>query len=311
MRIVFFGTSRFSAQVLETLASLDHEIVGIVTRPDKPQGRSLKLRPSPVKEFAQENLSVPFFQPEKASLDSFCEDLKELKPDLFLVVAYGEILRQNILSVPAKACVNIHTSLLPKYRGASPMQGCLMHGDEVSGVTFMEMALKMDAGDILKQEVVKVPLSMNVEQLEASLLGATRAALSDLLERFDFYYAKKRKQKEEEVTFVSKITSEDCVLNWERSVEENHNRVRALSPNPGVFIKLKVGAEVKRLKILESYPEVGSSDKEGVVFLEKNSMKISCRNGFLSLLRVQLEGKKAMSVGDFLRGISKPLSISV
>jgi methionyl-tRNA formyltransferase len=312
MRIVFFGTSSFSASLLETLSYLDHEIVGVVTRPDRPQGRSLRLRPSPVKEFSlKHHPSVPLFQPEKASTEGFCEELKALKADLFLVVAYGEILKQNILSIPFKACVNVHTSLLPKYRGASPMQGCLMQGDNVSGVTFMEMALKMDAGDVLKQEFVDVPLNMNVRQLEESLLAAAQKGLPDLLSRFDFYYESRKKQAEDKATFVSKITPDDCQLDWSKSVEELHNRVRALSPTPGVFVNLRFGSEVKRLKILESYPENASSEGEGVISLGKNSMKISCQNGFLSVLKVQLEGKKAMSIGDFLRGSSGSFSLSL
>ena len=306
MRIVFFGTSLFSASVLEFLVLQGFSIVGIVTRPDKPQGRDLKMGPSPVKQLAvSSNWNIPLFQPEKASTDIFCAQLQELQADLFLVVAYGEILKQNILSLPSKACINIHTSLLPKYRGAAPIQSCLKQGDTISGVTFMEMAQRMDAGDILKQEKVSIELDTNAEELEALLLQVTKKALPDLLLHFDDYYANKCPQEEEKATYVKKITAQDCIPDWTRSVEDLHNQVRALSPFPGIFIRLQIGKDVKRLKILKTSAEHSSVLSFGTLYRGSNFLKISCANGFLFLLRVQLEGKKSMQTEDFLRGIPK------
>ncbi len=312
MRIIFFGTSSFSVGILECLISSGHSIEAIVTRPDRPRGRDLKLQPCPVKEFSMKVLSnIPVFQPEKASTDLFCEELKKFNPDLFLVVAYGEIIKSNLLSIPSKGCVNIHTSLLPEYRGAAPIQRCIMDGKEFSGVTFMEMVLKMDAGDILKQEIVPILPEMNVIELEAALLSAAKQSLPDLLCNFDEYYAGKKKQDESKVTFAAKISPEDCVIDWEKSVESIHNQIRAVSPFPGAFIKLQFGLEIKRLKILSSKIHKGPIEKIGVLFVDRTSIKISCKEGLLELLFVQLEGKKAMKTEEFLRGVSKHFSLEV
>lgn len=312
MRIIFFGTSAFSAAILESIIQMGHTVLGVVTRPDRARGRDLKLMPSPVKAFVQKTFpNIPVFQPEKASTDSFCEELKALSPELFLVVAYGEIIKQNLLSVPLKACVNIHTSLLPEYRGAAPIQRCIMDGKAFSGVTFMEMALKMDAGDILKQEVVPVPLEMTGIQLEQSLLAKAKEALPELLSNFDFYYANKRPQDETKVTFAAKISPDDSVIDWEKDGEKIYNQIRALSPSPGVFIRLQFGEEVKRLKVLSGKFHPDIVEKTGQLFVDRSSMKISCKNGFLEPLIVQLEGKKAMRTEEFLRGVSKHFSLAI
>jgi methionyl-tRNA formyltransferase len=311
MKIVFFGTSSFSAQVLECLSSLPHEILAVVTRPDRPQGRDLRLKPSPVKAFSLAHLSGALvLEPEKASDASFCDQLKSLEPDLFLVVAYGQILKQNLLSVPKKACVNIHTSLLPKYRGAAPMQRCLMSGDAASGVTFMEMAVKMDAGDILKQDVVPITPNMNHGELEEALLASAKRCLPEFLLHFDEYYAHKKAQDEALVSIAPKITAEDCVICWNRPVQQVHDQIRALSPSPGVFIQLQFGEKIKRLKILASKPLLSPASVEaGVLYVDREMIKISCQDGFLVLSTVQLEGKKAMQAEEFLRGVSKNFSL--
>ena len=310
MRIVFFGTSEFSAGILDLLRTLDHSIVAIVTRPDRAQGRNLKLKPCPVKEFASEFLpDVPLFQPEKASTEAFSDQLRSFHPDLFIVVAYGEILRTNILSIPSKAALNIHTSLLPKYRGAAPIQRCLMQGESFSGVTFMEMVLKMDAGDVLRQEVVSIDPDMNVEQLEMALLEASKSAIPELLSRFDYYYTHKKAQDEALVTFASKISVEDCVPDWTRTSQEIHNQIRALSPFPGVFVKIKFGQDVKRVKFLSSKVLDLPSKETGQLLVDRKSMKISCKNGLVEILSLQVEGKKPMRVEEFLRGVSCSLSL--
>ncbi len=316
MRIVFFGTSVFSARILECLQALDCEIVGIVTRPDRPYGRNLVLKHSPVKEYALKALpGVPLFFPEKASTEEFALQLKGLRADLFLVVAYGEILKQNILSIPLKACLNIHTSLLPKYRGASPIQSALLNGDAVSGVTFMEMSLKMDAGDVLMQEEVLIGPNMNVVELEEALLKVSIKALPSFLRNFDSYYSQKKQQDPLLATFVSKITPADCVPDWNRSAQEIHNQIRALSPSPGVFVNIRVGEEVKRLKILSSEVkeslENSSLERPGFVKISKSTIEIFCREGILSLLQVQLEGKKSLKTDEFLRGFSKNFFIEM
>ncbi len=311
MRIVFFGTSHFSAELLDFLCTLPIEILAIVTRTDKPQGRDLQMGMSPVKQRALAHYPhIPILQPEKASTDVFCEELKAFQADLFFVVAYGEILKNNILSLPSKACINIHTSLLPKYRGAAPIQRCLMNGEVETGVTFMEMALKMDAGDILLQEKVSISPDMNVKALEESLLLASKKRLPEFLSNFDAYYAKKRVQSESEVTFAAKILPEDCLIDPNQSAEALHNQIRGLAPSPGAYIKVQFGPQIKRLKILKSAFYSGSSSyAPGHLWIQNSSLYLAAAKGFLELLEVQLEGKKSMPVEEFLRGVPKQFSL--
>ncbi len=311
MRIIFFGTSQFSAEILSFLKTLPVEIVAIVTRTDKPQGRDLKLGMSPVK---QRSLAffpeVPLLQPEKASSEVFCDKLHSFNADLFFVVAYGEILKSNILEIPSKGCVNVHTSLLPKYRGAAPIQRCLMSGETVSGVTFMEMVLKMDAGDVLLQEKVSIPLEMNAALLEEALLTASKKRLPEFLANLDVYRSQKSTQPESEVTFAAKITSEDCLLNPRENSEFLHNQIRGLSPFPGAYVKVQFGPQIKRLKILKSISRsVPVSYPPGYLWVKDSSLYMAADNSFLELLEVQLEGKKSMKVGEFLRGIPKQFSL--
>lgn len=311
MKIVFFGTSHFSAAILKFLYSLPHEICAVVTRVDKPQGRDLRMGASPVKQILPAlSTQISILQPEKASTDEFAALLKTFKADLFLVVAYGEILKESILSIPTKASVNIHTSLLPKYRGAAPIQRCLMNGDLESGVTFMEMVLKMDAGDILLQERVGVPEDMDMASLEASLLSASQRRLAEFLEHFDEYYAKKIPQSEKGVSFAAKITSEDCVIDWSKSSVQIHNQIRALSPSPGAYTKIQFGSEIKRFKILKAR-SLQDAHKQpfGYIWIQNSSLYVAAGVGVVELLEVQIEGKRSMLVSDFLRGVPKQFSL--
>jgi len=310
MKIVFFGTSSFAVGILESLVSSGHSIAAIVTRPDRPIGRNLKLTHSPVKEYALKFLpNIPLFEPEKASTDAFCETVKSFSPDLFLVVAYGEIIKQNLLSIPGKGCVNIHTSLLPEYRGAAPVRRCLMDGKTVSGVTFIEMVLKMDAGAVLKQETVSIPEDMNFAELEETLLTLSKKILPEFLDNFDRYWSLRKEQDETKVSFAAKISPEDCVIDWSNTAKVVRNQIRGLSPYPGVFIRIKFGEEIKRLKILSAAICNEPVSKSGELYVDRAKIRISCSDGFLEPLWVQLEGKKAMKVDDFLRGVSKSFSL--
>ncbi len=184
-----------------------------------------------------------------------------------------------------------------------------MDGKSVSGVTFMEMVLKMDAGAILKQERVSVLPEMNAGELEEALLVAAKKSLPDLLSRYDMYYSERKEQDQSKVTFAAKISPEDCILDWGQGVEAVHNRIRALSPFPGAFIRLRFGSEVKRLKILSSQVNKEVISEPGTLHVDRTGFKIACKDGLLELLFVQLEGKKSMKSEEFLRGVSKHFSL--
>ncbi|MCX6989799.1 MAG: methionyl-tRNA formyltransferase [Chlamydiae bacterium] len=312
MKIVFWGTSEFAARILSDLLAKSFEIVAVVTRLDMPQGRSLHLSPPPVKKFLIESGSkIPVHQPEKASTLEFSQILSSYNADLFLVVAYGEILRQNILDIPIKGCINIHTSLLPKYRGAAPIQRCLMDGSRESGITIIEMVRQMDAGDILAQSVVPIPENMNFGQLEEALLQECFTLVPKMIHDFDQYYKNKTSQDVNLVTFAAKILPVDMEINWNDSAQKNHDKIRALSPYPGAYCKVKIGDEFKRLKIKSSFVRLDLKGDPGSILSLNRELIIACSQGSLSLGDVQLEGKKMMTASDFLKGIHQKISFSL
>jgi methionyl-tRNA formyltransferase len=303
MKIVFFGTSEFAAKILFDLLKKKYEIVAVVTRSDKPQGRSLQMSYPPVKKMITSfDFQIPVLQPEKASTFEFEQILKGFNADLFLVVAYGEILKENILSIPVKGCINIHASLLPKFRGAAPIQRSILEGDSKTGVTIIEMVKKMDAGDMLAKEEVEITPNMNFEQVEQRLLDACYSIVPKVLDHFDVYYGNKQPQDEDLVTFANKITPSDLEINWFDNAEVNLNKVRAFSPYPGAFCKIKIGNDTKRIKIKNARLSTLNGSPGETIDGNKNLI-VACCNGSLEILEVQLEGKKTISSIDFLRGL--------
>jgi methionyl-tRNA formyltransferase len=313
LRVVFFGTPSFAASVLETLVLKESiEVVGVVSRPDKPHGRKKIIKNTSVKQkiidLESENPhKTPLFQPIKASDPEFIEKLRELKPDLFVVVAYGEILSQTLLDLPQIAAINIHASLLPKYRGAAPIQRSLMNGDQKTGITIMHMVKELDAGDIILQEDVSMTQNMTFGELEELLKAASYKALSKSLLQFQMKTSSKTPQNAKESSYAQKITPQDQVINWDNLAEKIHNQIRALSPKPGAWTNALFKNEKIRLKILESELFLDHSIKlsKGELFLTPNKEWIvGTGEGIISLKKIQLPGKKVTSTLDFLRGYS-------
>ncbi|MBS0630087.1 MAG: methionyl-tRNA formyltransferase [Verrucomicrobia bacterium] len=304
MRIVFFGTPPFAAQILNYLIEAGHAVVGIVTRPDKPRGRSLQLIPSAVKALVQEKWpAVPLFQPVKASTEPFVEEVKQLKPDVFVVVAYGEIIKENLLKVPKKMCINIHASLLPKYRGAAPIQRAIMAGEKETGITIIEMALQMDAGAMLGMERVEIGEGTTFGELQAKLCEMSCPLVELVLKQIEQGTIQKIEQNPMDVTFAPKISFEDRIIHWDKSAEEIHNQIRGLSPEPGALCAVQVKGQKKSLTIRRAKKILNLSGKSGqCLSYKKNEWIVACGSGAISLLEVQLEGKKSMSIDEFLRG---------
>lgn len=306
MKIVCFGTSSFAAEIFTYLVKQDVTVCAIVTRPDKPKGRSAQLLPPPVKETASRLFpSIPLHQPKKASTNEFAALLKQYDADLFVVVAYGEILKENILKLPKLSCINIHASLLPLYRGAAPMQRALMDGVTKSGITIIDMVLEMDAGDILAKAEIEVSSAMTYGELHEKLSSLACPLVLETIKNFNNHSVKRVAQDQVQVTFAPKITPSEEEIHWDRSAVEIHNQIRALSPQPGAWCRVQVGKEVKRLKIKRS---VVISDVQGFIgetlSFGKEGWVIACGSGALRLLEVQLEGKKNMPVEQFLPGYS-------
>jgi methionyl-tRNA formyltransferase len=223
-------------------------------------------------------------------------------------VAYGEIIKKSLLEIPKMGCVNIHASLLPKYRGAAPMQRCLMNGDVKTGITLIEMTPEMDAGDILDIESIDVPLEMNLAELKSKLEEVACRSVDRFLTALQEGRVKKTPQDTTAVTFAPKILPEESRIDWGRPASAIHNQIRALSPAPGAWCEILIGTEKKRLKILRSYPFLEGQGAPGEVLqTNKHLLVVACREGAIKILEVQLEGKKPMKISDFVNGLRQPL----
>ncbi|MEC8306325.1 MAG: methionyl-tRNA formyltransferase, partial [Chlamydiota bacterium] len=246
MNIIFFGTPLFAADVLKHLLLQGVHCLAIVTKPDDDiRG---KIAPSAVKKVAEEH-SLPLYQPVKASSLEMESILAAYSADLFVVVAYGEILTEKILALAPRGAINVHASLLPRYRGASPIESALLNGDKESGITLMQMVKRMDAGPILAQSTVEIAPSMNRRDLEDALIESAKGALSDLLLAYDRGESIVGiPQCEEEATYVHKLSSESRHISWEGSSEDIHNQLRAFAPHPGAWCQISIASRVKRLK---------------------------------------------------------------
>lgn len=304
MRIVFMGTPAFAVPTLEALHHKGHEILAVFAQPDRPAGRGRSIAFSPVKQKAME-LGLPVLQPATLKDTKTDEHLSTLKPDALVVVAYGLLLPQNILDIPKHGAVNLHPSLLPKYRGAAPINHALLHGDQVTGITSILMNSRMDAGDIILQEEVTVNEDENAGQLEqrASKLGADLIVRSlEIMKGGRYAFTK---QDEALVTFAPKLSPKDGHIDWKRRSLEIQNQVRGLTPRPGAFTMFKE----KRLEILETsanteYRSLNIESHHGqVVDVDKSKGPvIRTGDGSLVLLKVKPQGKKEMSGQEFLRG---------
>ena len=299
-KVIFMGTPDFAVPSLKALVEAGYEVAGVVTQPDKPKGRQRKLMPTPVKEEALKH-GIPVFQPEKAGTPEFIQVLKELSPDLFVVAAFGQLLPGSILEMPVHGCINVHASLLPKYRGAAPIQWAVINGEKESGVTIMKMGKGLDTGDM----IAKVTVPLAEEETGGSLFDKLAEAGAELLVRtvpsiVDGTAVYEKQPEESPTPYASMITKEMGRLDFSKSAQELERLVRGLSPWPSAYTYL----EGKNLKIWKSRAEEGCpGDVPGtVVAVDSEGIHAACARGRLVFQEVQIEGKKRMDVQAFLRG---------
>jgi methionyl-tRNA formyltransferase len=310
MDVVFFGTSKFAANVLSYLsANPICTVVAVVTRPDRPQGRRREVQGSAVKKwFEQAPLKCPLFQPSKASTEEFAGVLDKLQPDLFIVVAYGEIIKQRLLDLPKHGCINIHASLLPKYRGAAPIQRAIMDGERETGITIIEMVEALDAGPILNQEIVKIGGEDTYANVEEKLMEAACRTLILTLQQIHSGCVKRILQPEGALSYASKVLPEEERINWNRTAQEVHNQIRAFSPIPGAWCQLQLDGRMRRLKILQASPvdldpSQSSCSPGTIVICSKDEFVIACKSGGVKILQAQLAGKRPLATSDLLSGL--------
>jgi len=300
-KIVFMGTPDFGAQVLKELIKKNFNIVGVFSQPDKPKGRGKKLQPTPVKEVAQKyNISV--FQPKSVNKGEGFEILKELHPDIIITAAFGKILRKNVLDLPFKGCWNVHASLLPKYRGAAPIQRAIENGEKDTGISIFKMVEALDAGDIAIQKSIPIEINDNFGVVYEKLVLLAKETVLGFLNSFDYLILKS--QNEEEASYAKKITKEDLKVDFNNDLIKVHNKIRAYDPYPGVKSRYE-NQEVKifgsefstNLLTIESKEESGT-----IVDVEKDGILVKCQNGALKIKEIQFPGKKRITTIDAING---------
>lgn len=301
MRVVFMGTPDFAVGTLEAIVEAGHEVVAVVTQPDKPKGRGGAMAMSAVKECAiKHNLTV--LQPVKAREESFVEELRTYNSDVIVVVAFGQLLPASIIHMPKYGCINVHASLLPKYRGASPIQWAVLDGCEYSGVTTMQMDEGLDTGDILEVAKVKLDKKETGGSLFDRLSVVGAELLAETLKKAESGELHPVKQDDNEATYVKMLNKSFGLLDFTKKPEVLERMVRGLNPWPSAFTHI----EGKLLKIWDASVEAADDDKEcgSVVTDQKTYFKVKCDGGYLVINELQLEGKKRMKTADFLRGYS-------
>lgn len=300
MKIVFMGTPDFAAGALEALIKAGHEITAVVTQPDKPKGRSGQLQFPPVKECANK-YNIPVMQPKRIKTPEAIEELKKYEADVFVVAAFGQILSQEILDMPKYGSLNIHASLLPKYRGASPIQSVILEGEAETGITIMQMDSGIDTGDMLYTLSIGIEPKDTFETLHDKLMLLGGEAIVEALELLEEGTLVPQKQDESQSTHVKMISKEMGNIDFKKSAAEIDRLVRGLNPWPGAFTFYKG----KQMKIWDVDVLTGEANAlPGMVTeVTKNEIKVACGQGTVAIKELQLEGKKRMSAHDFLLGV--------
>lgn len=302
MKIVFMGTPDFAAGALEALIKAGHDITVVVTQPDKPKGRSGKLMPSPVKECAISH-ELPVWQPVKIKTPEAVAELKTYPADVYIVAAFGQILSQEILDIPKYGCLNIHASLLPKHRGASPIQHAIISGDEKSGVTIMQMDAGIDTGDMLYKKEVEITGEDTFETLHDKLMELGGQAIVEALSLLEEGKLTPKKQADEDSCYAPLIDKRMGMLDFGKSAVELDRLIRGMNPWPSAYTFYN-GKQLKiwRAGLVEG--NMVSAQPAGTICkVEKESFDVSCGEGTLRIFELQLEGKKRMSTHDFLLGV--------
>jgi len=297
LKTVFMGTPEFAVGTLQGLIAAGVNLVGVFTQPDRPKGRGKKLAPPPVKELAQQH-GIPVFQPVKLRAPEAVAELQALSPDLIVVVAYGQILPQSVLDIPRFGCINVHASLLPKYRGAAPINKAIVDGETITGITTMLMDAGLDTGDMLLKKSLEIGPDETAGELHDRLAILGRQTMEETLRLLLAGALKPEKQQDDESTYAPMMKKEDGLIDWSLPAQEIHDRVRGLAPWPGAYTFLD--GEV--LKLARTEVVEGSGAAGVVVAAGPTGVEVACGDGVIRIGALQLPGKKMLPAAEFLRG---------
>jgi methionyl-tRNA formyltransferase len=299
-RIVFMGTPEFAVPCLDMLVNEHHQVLAVVSQPDRPKGRGQKLAPSPVKEAALA-YGIPVLTPERIKENFFIETVKELQPDMIIVVAFGQFLPKALLDLPPLGCVNVHASLLPKYRGAAPIHWSVIHGEPVTGITTMYMDAGMDTGDMILKAEIPIGAEETTGELHDKLKTLGAQLLAETIRQIRKGTAPREPQKQAEASYAPLLKRETEKIDWGKSAKDIHNLVRGLNPWPGAYCL----QHNKTVKIWKTRLTGSETDIEpGRIVDHSGIICVGTGSGELELLEVQPESKRRMSAGEYLRGHS-------
>ena len=300
-RIIFMGTPDFACPTLQTLIERGENIIAVVTQPDRPKGRGQKLMPPPVKELAEKH-ALPVYQPLKVRDPECVEIIRELKPDIIVVVAFGQILPKALLDIPPLGCINVHASLLPRYRGAAPLNWCIINGETETGVTTMMMDVGLDTGDMLL--VQKTPLDENedITSLHDRMAAMGADLLAETLDRLAAGGLTRLPQNNSDSCYAPMLKKEDGMISWQSEARSIHNQVRGLAAWPGACTII----DGQVLKIFRTCVGSGSGEPGTVLQSSKGTLEVACQSGSLFLQELQLAGKKRLDSTSFLAGYPVP-----
>lgn len=303
-KLIFMGTPQFAVPTLQALIEKGHEILAVVTQPDRPKGRGRKQVPSPVKELAAAH-QIKVLQPQNVSDDHFCGQIRKMEPDMAIVVAFGQILKKNLLTIPGWGVINIHASLLPKYRGAAPIQWAILNDESKTGLTVMRMDEGLDTGPILLQKEVPILEDETAGQLHDRLSELAGQLIVEVLTDMAKTQVKEIPQDDSLASYAPKIESRDCLVDWKKPATKISCLIRALDPRPGAYTLL----EGKQIKLFSS-SVVDRSGLDGVpgrvVRHTRESIHVDAGQGTIGVREIQYPGKKRLSIPDFLRGFPLP-----
>lgn len=299
MKIIFFGSGAFGLPSLEGLIKAKENLVAVITAPDKPKGRGLKLKETPIKEKAT-SYNLPVFQPEDTKEPHFRETLSSLNPDMGILIAFGSILNREIIALPKMGIINLHPSLLPKYRGSAPLPRAIIKGEEETGNSIIKIDEGIDSGEIILQKRAKIKPEDTAGSLSERMAREGAFLLLKAISLVKEGNLELKTQDEKEATFAPKLKKSDGLINWGKEADEIYNLVRGLNPWPSAYTFL----EGKRLKIWETEVKEGQGKPGEIIGTDENGIWVGCKKGSLLIKSLQLEGKRKMSASEFLRGHS-------
>jgi len=297
MRIIFMGTPEFACPTLQNLLDRGEDVIAVITQPDRPKGRGQQTLPPPVKVLAERH-GIPVMQPLKVRVPEVVESIRALAPDLIVVVAFGQILPKSLLDIPKYGCINVHASLLPRWRGAAPLNWCIINGETETGVTTMMMDVGLDTGDMLVKKSTPIDPDENTQSLHDRLSVVGAEALAETLDLLTAGKLVREKQDDALTCYAPMLKKEDGLIDWSKEPQAIKNLVRGMTPWPGAFSFL----DGKMLKIYRVGTAGGEGTPGSVIRAGREGLEVACSGGSIVIEELQLEGKKRLHAGDFLAG---------